>query len=273
MHSFPANTETLLVAAWLASSPQRHGAIIQKDPEQALWHRTDGTKIIASLLEEELRRIDWDSVCGPVYQRMIRHSIARVELDILTWAIRGEAGIYFKEGYLPSHPDKTREEEAARPETAILWEAITANERLLRRLKRMSQQWQSNLRQGAQALRIYFRLHTPLLMIRPTTTSFLMLELLLFSLEQIDWGEIAASLLGMPYVAGSVQPEDMQEEVMWPATLKALVWQAYTTFGEFSQKAELSTQLRQICLELADQCCQTHRRIRTLEDGNTVYAN
>ena len=273
MHSFSANTETLIVAAWLASSPQRHGAIIQKDPEQALWHRTDGAKIIASLLDEELREIDWGSACGPVYQRLLRHRIARVELDILTWAIRGEAGIYFKEGYLPSHPDKAQEEEAARSETAVLWEAITVNDRLLRRLKRMSQGWQSNVHQGAQALRTYFRLHMPHLLIGPTTSSFLMLELLLFSLQQIDWGEIAVSLLGRPYVAGSVQPEDIQEKVVLFATLKELVWQAYTAFGEFSQKAEFSAQLQQICLELADECCQAHRQIRMLEDGSTGHAN
>jgi hypothetical protein len=265
MHSFSANTETLLVAAWLASSPQRYGAIIQKDPEQALWHRTDGAKIIANLLDEELEQIDLDSVCGPVYQRLLRHHIARVELDMLTWAIRGEAGIYFKEG-------KAQEEEAKRSETAVLWEAITANARLLSKLKRMSQQWHSNIRRGAQVLRTSFRLHTPLIL-RSTTTSFLLLELLLFSLEQVDWGEIAASLLGMPYVAGSVQPEDMQEKAMWLATLKALVWQVSTTFGEFSQKAELSTQLQQICLELADQCCQAHRQIRMLEDSNTMDTN
>ncbi len=271
MHSFSANTETLIVAAWLASSPERHGAIIQKDPEQALWHRIDGAKMIANLLDEELEQVaDWNSICGPAYQHLLRHHIARVELDILTWAIRGEAGMYFKEGYLPSNPDKAQEEEAERAETAVLWEAITANERLRHRLKRMSKEWQNDIRRGAQDLRIYFHLHLPLLLIRPLTTSFLMLELLLFSLQQVDWGEIAASLSGVPYVAGSVQPEHIRERAVLIATMKALIWQSSITFGEFSQKAEFSAQFRQLCLELADQCCQTHRQIRGMEDSGTV---
>ncbi len=272
MTNFSANTETLLVAAWLAISPQLYEAIIQKDPEEARRTRIDGPKVITRLLDEELGQIEWDSVCGPVYQRLLSHQIARVDLDILTWAIRGDHGICFKENHRYSSPDKTREEEAARSETSVLWEAMSDNERLLGRLKRMSRQFQNNVQVGAQILWTYFRLHTPLL-VRSTSTSFLLLELLLFGLQRVDWGEIAASLLGVPYVTGSVSPEDIQEKAVLLATLKELVWQAYTTFGDFSQESEFSQQLQECCLTLADQCYHTHGQIRTLEDDGTVYAN
>lgn len=270
MSKFSANTETLLILAWLASSPDFYGSVIQKNQEEVRRYHSDNVKMITSLLDEELGAVCWDSVCGPVYERLLQHSIARVDLDILTWAIRGEQGVCFKENYRYSNPDKAKEEEAERSETAVLWAAVATNERLLSKLQRMSKEWHGDIRRGAQVLWTFFRLHTPLL-IRSTTSSFLILELLLFGLEHVDWCEVAASLLGVPYVSGSVQPEDPQDRIVLLATLKEFIWQGYNTFGEFSREDDFAEQLQELCLKLADQCYQANREISTLEESGSVY--
>ena len=265
--SLGTNAETLLVLAWGARQPGLRKALVEANErghKSELALRSWLTGALPFVFEE-------DPVYGPAYQRLFLHRLEQVEWSCASWALRGLHSTFLKEGEEADAAGEDAEAGArSSEETALLWEAITQGERLTGRLKRLSRDWAGNVPRGARLLRLHFLIHLPLL-VRTTECPFLVQELLVMSLERVNWRELAAQLLGVPYLPQPTPEsagEDGEDEVMCFATLLELIWSAHRDIGEYVLEPKFSRQVRDLCAEVQDRCFQAHGKLRTLWEGD-----
>ncbi len=83
MYNFPANVQTLLALAWLASQEQCREAVIPTQAVALYERRVDGQKMITELLEGELKPLACEHICTATFVRLLRHRFARIEMYYL----------------------------------------------------------------------------------------------------------------------------------------------------------------------------------------------
>jgi hypothetical protein len=222
---FATNAETLHVLAWLAGQPQ-----LRQELAQNRTQRPDNGPLIQSWLNAAISPFVQDAVYGPVYRGLFEHRLAQVSFLHADWAVRGFNAVYFAPG---QEKEETR---CSTEETALLWEVIAQSEHLSDRMKRFGRQWGGDVRRGARVLRACFTLHTPGFL-RAHACPFIVQELLRISLERVNWLELAALVLGVPYVpllAEPLEKEEDEDPLALFAILMEMVWQAYGEFEAYS---------------------------------------
>ncbi len=266
---FSTNAETLLVLAWLAVQAPLREELIQNHAQ----HR-DNERLIRSRLLSALYPFVRDTVYGPAYQRLFEHRLGQVEFTYVDWAMRGYKAVYLGDNFTKTSQEGAGEIGYSTEETALLWEAITQNERLYARLIRLSRAWDSDLRRGARILRAHFTLRMPLLM-RTRECPFIIQEILRISLERVNWLELAALVLGVAYTPLPPLPGEEEEgedlQALF-AILTEAIWQGYVDFGAYCQQPWCSEDVQTLCLDLADHCHRIYQELRKLEETGRIYA-
>jgi len=268
MYTYPANTETFLVLSWLSQKPHLCAALKQR--LRGSGRIPDAPTLLQSLLEEDWRPLGQDGDFGPLCAQLLRPRFNVVDLLVVSWALKGSCGVYF----LPEdNPGAAHEAEAdVEPlrETWSLWEAITRNEPLFRRLEQLSHMWQGRVCHGAQALRSFFPAYTRLVLHHLDAPHFVR-ELLRTSLEKVDWHVVAAKLLGVgipPCLCSSWTRVDD------PAVLVALVEELLTRAGdEIGRSGQpLADQQRGMTLFLSGLCRDTAKAMHATGSVDAVEA-
>ncbi len=272
--TFGVTTETFLVLAWAARQPGLRERLIQvhqQSRKSELALRSSLTGAIPFVFE--------DPVYGPAYQGLLLHRLAQVDWGFACWALEAYAGVHLKESDDPGTTGKGAQvSPQAGEETALLWQAITETDRLVERLRRQVRAVDGSVFRGAQLLRLHFLLHLPLL-VRTNECPFFVHEMLIMSLERVNWRDLAARLLGVSF-SGEQTPEDdagsgEEDEALCAATLLELIAAAGANVGEYVLEPKLSRQMRDECAELAEMCGATLRELRRLwelERGETQAA-
>jgi hypothetical protein len=197
--TFGVNPETVFALALFSNHPQRKEAVAQSQERQRerwQWNLTDPETIIRRIFNEALSSLMQDSVYGPLYKRLVRFHIDQIDFTVLDWALRGHYGISLKQEI---EEEEERKNPCATQETALFWNAVTENTPLSQQLKRLSGNWDGNVRRGARILRSHIQLHR-LALAQNHEGSFLIQTVLAMSLERINWVEVAALILGIPSV-------------------------------------------------------------------------
>lgn len=261
-HSFGVNTETFLVIAWAARQPGLRKRLMRAHEENRsseLALRSSLTGAIPIVFE--------DVIYGLAYQRLFLHRLEQVDWSYADWALCSRWGVYLAQD---DDSDAAGEDAPvgvpASEETALLWEAISQNERLADRFGRLSRDWERKVSRGARLSRLHFLMHLPLLM-QTTEPPFLVHELLVMSLERVNWHELAARLLGVPLLphAAVVDVGSHEEDrVLCVATLLELVLAARRSVGEYVLEPKLSDPMRGLCAHLAEQCNIAYDELREL---------
>ena len=263
IHSSSARPETIIFLAWAT----RRG--LQETMIDVHEKRKDAERVLrAQITYSQPPVFETDRNYGPLYEALFAYRLDRVEFQLVDWALRGYYGLYLK-AY-------TDVEECAHttPETDILWRSITTSDSLLFRVKRIGREWNSEVRKVANALRLHFTFQVPLIM-RTPESSFLFQEFIGISLEQVNWSEIAALVLEVPYQPEmTLEGEDKEGdyEAMQLTLLKGLLWRAYSDFGEFCNHPLFAQPINELCLDLVDHCRQTHGEVCQLEESDSIYS-
>jgi|SRR5579859_7075039 len=260
---FGVNAETLHVLAWAANRPGLREALLKGHAEQK-----DNEAILRSWLHYSLPPVfELNHVYGSCYERLYSIRLNRVDFARVDWAMRGFSSVYLK--------DPTSGAVAGTPseETELLWEEIAGNTSLASHLKRLTLDWQRDQYRGGKLLSLHFLLHMPL-MVKTEETPFLVRELIMMSLESVNWDQLAALLLGVPYVPRTLpeNPEDDEySKLDWGvdirvafATLLELIRSAQVDIGTLCTEWAFSEPVRALGLALAEQCQDTHRNLALL---------
>ncbi|GHP00621.1 hypothetical protein KSF_106680 [Reticulibacter mediterranei] len=261
-----ARPETLLFLAWAIRTDLRERLIQVHQARQ--YDATAPEYVLRGAIKYSQPPVfEGDSVYGPVYEALFVYRLNRVEFRLVDWALRGYNAVYLKEAEAAAL-DGTY----STAETGILWQSIAKNDRLLFHVKSIGRDWGGNIQQVANALRLLFVFRTPLLM-RTSTSSFLFQEFVSMSLEQVNWVELAALVLEIPYQPGETLQKEGDDEAMQLALLKELLWRGYVDFGEFSLHPLFSQQVHDLCMDLTDACFQAQREVERLEESQHLYRN
>ncbi len=267
MYTYPANTETFLVLSWLSQKPHLCAALKQR--LRGSGRIPDAPTLLQSLLEEDWRPLGQDADFGPLCAQLLRPRFNVVDLLVVSWALEGSCGLYFR---ADDNPEAHEAEVDAEPiqETWSLWEAITRNEPLLMRLEQLCHTWQGSVCYGAQALRSFFPVYTRLVLHHLEAPHFVR-DLLLVSLEKVDWHVIAAKLVGvgLPPCQCSSWPR-----VDDPAVLVALVEELLTRAGDEIERSgqPLAGQQREMALFLSGLCRDTAKAMPVAGPVDAVVA-
>ena len=259
--SYGVTTETFLVLAWASRQPglrERLTRLNEEGRRSELALRAGLTGSVPFVFE--------DAAYGPAYERLFLYRLGQVDWELACWALRAYAGVHLKEsGGSDAAGVNAQTCAAASEETALLWEAITRNDRLASRLRLLSRDWGGSVSRGAQLLRLHFLMHLPL--VRTAECPFLVHELLVMSLERVNWHELAAQLLGVPtptQAPPESEGEPAEDEVLCIATLLELIRAAQVSVGEYVLEPKLTGEMRGRCAELAETCGETHLELRQL---------
>ncbi|MBA2681073.1 MAG: hypothetical protein H0U76_22085 [Ktedonobacteraceae bacterium] len=274
---FSANTPTLLVLALISNDPQLRDAVVQEEHLRASRpdRRKDPEAVIRSYLSNVLYPLVQDSVYGPVYSRLIAYSVDQIEFQLVDWALRADNAVYFNK---ESAPIASKQAEVdlvlSNEETSVFWDAMMQNDQFASRIERLSREWKRNVRRGARILRAYFKLHSPMAL-RTGECPFIIQSLLGMILERINWIEVAALLLDVPYNSQrslrSEEVEDHDPHVQL-AILRETIWLGKNEFGDYVLDPWCSDALRGVCIDLADQCDQALQETRRLEEDGHIFS-
>lgn len=265
-HGFGTTPESLLYLAWASRLPG-----LPEELEQITYEKRE--QLLRNRLVDTLPPVfEQDALYGPLFERLFTYRLNQVEFLSVGWALRGYESVYLKKA--AEEPSPADPENSLSGETALLWEAITADARLRARVERLGRAWnEATLRRGARLLRLNFTCRLPALL-RQDECPFLVQEFLRMSLERVDWLALAARVRGLPYIPlpplGS--EEEDEDPVVQLAVLKAAIWNGYNEFGVFGLQLQFSEALRELCGSLADQCFHTHGAIGALEEAGDVFA-
>jgi len=267
MYTYPANTETFLVLSWLSQKPDLCAALKQR--LKGHGRTPDAPTLLQSLLEEDWRPLGQDGDFGPLCAQLLRPRFNVVDLLVVSWALEGSCGLYFRADDIPEAHEAEADVELLQ-ETRSLWEAITRDEPLFMRLEQLSDTWQGSVCYGAQALRSFFPAYTRLVLHHLDAPHFVR-ELLRTSLEKVDWYVVAAKLLGVgipPCLCSSWTRVDD------PAVLVALVEELLTRAGdEIGRSGQLLPgQQRDMALFLSGLCRDRAKAMRAARPVDAVVA-
>jgi hypothetical protein len=266
IHGMSTRTETLLFLAWAARVGVRE-RLIQLHEARPYDDGARERVLRGAITFSQPPVFEEDSLYGPVYKALFDYRMSRVEFQLVDWALRGYNAVYLKE--LEAAPP---ESDASTPETSLLWQSITDDERLFHRVKRIGRDENSTVRKAANALRLHFTFHLPLLM-RTPESSFLYQEFIAMSLSRVNWVELAALVLDIPYQQGETLPPEEEagdDEAMQVALLKEMLWRSYADLGELSQSPLLSRKVRDLALSLAEACSNAHGELCRQEEPHSI---
>lgn len=251
----PTKRETLLFLAWIA------GQSNIQELKTALAQGKDPWAILPAQLTFSLPPVfDLDSY-GPVYQALFQHRMQCVDWVAIAAAIEGDGGVSLAEESQPSGTE---------PETEILWQAATRQNRVWVDLRRLADRWRQEPRTLVRAVRLLFEMHIPLLL-RSSECAFLVQEWLMMALSRVKWRLIVSWLLEVPL---DQLPEDTGEsnwDQLQCALLDESLRQAARTFSDFGSDSWGSPDIIQLCLDLANRCVETRRDLHRLQEKGRVY--
>lgn len=179
LRGFPTNREPLLFLTWITGQPQI------ADLKNGLASGGDPSRLLPAQLIGRLSVFESDHY-GPVYRALVYHRLTQVDWSAVSQALQGMREI-----------SVVQTNETSDMETTILWDIASQQPQICRALRHMAQTWQdpSDL---ARQLRLHFECKCQQLLVRSTSECLsLVSELLLLSLERVDWSEIATRLLGL----------------------------------------------------------------------------
>lgn len=271
LDSFSANIEMLAVAAWLAQQQAMQETIAQyMQTEDRARGRLHVRAVMQQLLDQEVARVARCGLYGSTYERLLRHRLAHVEIDLVKGALLGEHGLGFRKDHQPSL-SPSQQEEARRSETAVFLEAIRQNPRLLAKLCQQRQNWREHVEQGASILKALFSAPAPLVMRTQQCAGFVA-EFLQRSLDAIAWPEIAVFVSALPPVPLDAQTMPDADAEARLTFLEAQLWQSFLSLSEHSQDAAFTDHLHHVCRNLALHCHLVYEDLRTLEYEQRLFA-
>jgi len=269
-----ANTQTLLMLALIANQPQIRNDVMQKESLRHPLQRNDPETVMRSYVNSVLYPLVQDPTYGPIYARLLTYSIERIEFELVVWALRADRALFFREEQVESTSQQTDGDRVhSQDETSVMWDALAQNDHLLHQLKRLSREWEHNVRRGARMLRAYFTLHCPIVM-RTYECPFLIQALLGLSLERINWIELAALVLGVPVPEQlPLKREEVEEHDphVQLAILQEVLELSQNDFGEYMLSPWCSDEVQGLCASLADQCGQAQRELTHLKEQGRVF--
>jgi len=249
MNGFGVHEETLLLLAWIASQPKLREVVVQPARLSNPTRRIAPEQVIRSLFDEPLAMLDQGTPEGPVYRRLVEYRFGLCEIRFVDWALRGYGAVSFRE-----HDSQMVKEDSTQ-ETVLCWEIAQQQERLLTRLRRLSRDWHGDIQLGAQMLRLTFTNRIPLL-VRTVACPFVIQEFLRISLERVNWHELAALVLNVPFDRYQVSHDEVEAALpmLRLFAMREATWILYGELGESANDPSFPREARECCLELADQC-------------------
>jgi hypothetical protein len=264
-----ARPETLIFLAWATRTNLRE-RLIQVHQEYREDADAPERVLRGAIKYSQPPVFEFDSTYGAAYESLFAYRLDRVDFHLVDGVLRGCNAVYMKD------PDAALPDggnDYSTPETGILWQSITENDRLLFHVNRIGRDCNGAVHRTASALRLDFTFHTPLLM-RTPESSFLFQEFVSMSLEQVNWVELASLVLETPYQPGDVLQEEGKEDDYMPmqlALLKEMLWRGYSDFSEFGLSPLFSNQVCSLCLDLAEACYSAHKEVRKLEESHFIW--
>lgn len=273
IHGMMANTETLLFLAWAARAGLQKTAVEAQEEAMRTHRLRDEKAVLCTQLRFSSPPVfESDSVYGPLYEALFSYRLDQVQFNLVDWALRGFNAVYLKPE-ASQQPPAADTDTYSTPETGLLWDQIRES-RLHLAAKRLMRDCRRDLHRGAQALRLYFTMRAPLIL-RTPECPFIFLEFISMSLAAVNWIELAALVLDIPYYAQDAADgnEDAtgEDEAMQFALLKELLWTNHNQFGELSQNTCFSQGVVEQCLNISDQCRHAHGEIKKLEEASAIY--
>lgn len=284
-HPYGANSETLLVLAWLSTLDLP--ALAHKDRAARPWkypsYRPSWDKDQQPAFPEELvhEQIDGalecfkaDPIYGPLFEALVRYRLTYLDDQRVAWAIElreladPSSGLYFSDN--PFYAKHHQPPQVADETTALL-QLADSHIPLTDRLQRLSTTCNGDVCCGACELQAFFNWYLALSQ-RPLRMSFFLAELVRISLARIDWHRIAAHLLQVPAPAHEAcHCAALAQEVHVGATAEYLGELLKATGDEIMVLGQqLPDPERTQSLLLADLCRETTRAMRLflMRDGH-----
>ena len=213
-HPYGANSETLLVLAWLSTldlpalAHKDRAARPWKYPlSRPSWDRDQQPAFPEELVHEQinvaLECFKADPVYGPLFELLVRYRLTLIEYSVVSWAIElreladPSSGLYFSDN--PYYAEPQSPPQVADETTALLQLADSLTP-LTDRLQRLHSTWNGDVCRGACELHAFFGWYLTLAQ-RSLRMPFFLAELVRISLVRIDWHRIAAHLLQVPVSA------------------------------------------------------------------------
>lgn len=190
MHNFSVNVPSLLLLAWLSADQKQRDDLLQLQQAEE-WRRHNGKQLITVAIEQELARVDADQRGAPLFLHLLRHQVARMDLDCVEWALCGKQGVYLAQDAVPYTADAARDAFAAKSVTQVVQEALAAQSPLRSYLQAVLWGGIEPEKAGIILQQWFLREAHALCAVFP---SFLMPQLLQVSLQQIAWEKLATWL-------------------------------------------------------------------------------
>ncbi|MBA2681074.1 MAG: hypothetical protein H0U76_22090 [Ktedonobacteraceae bacterium] len=265
IYTYRTRPETLLVLAWCSTLDLR--ALLEKDQQEHSWkyphlqYRQDWRPAFpADLLHKPLAEAFScfrNDPYGPALRSLVDYRLLFVDIEHVahTLSLKDLAdpshGLFYSDDPFDHYTIEKQLEKGPANETDAFWQAISQSVELQNRLHRLSETWQNRVCQGARALQTFFLSY--LCLARPYQNApFFVRELLLMSLERVNWHAIAANLLLVeppPCTCARLKKDDSAVQVV-------LFKELLRTFGdELRQVSErLPDPSRGTALRLSDSC-------------------
>lgn len=262
MNGFGVHEETLLLLAWIASQPQVREAVVQAARLSDPARRIAPEQVIRSLFDEPLAMLDRGTPESLVYRRLVEYRLGLCDFLCVDWALRGYGAVFFREN------DSQTVKEDSTQETVLCWEIAQQQERLLTHLNHLSRDWHGDIQLGAQMLRLTFTNRIPLL-VRTAACPFIIQEFLRISLERVNWHELAAWVLNVPFDRHQVSHDEVETALpaLWLFAIREATWTLYGELGEAANDPSFPREARDCCLDLADQCYHASHAMREALSG------